>query len=84
MNGDTLISGAFLAYIGFFDHMYRRKLLSEWKEYLQESLNFPFSAEYGVIVVGKEPHYIEVQVVGLDEVLYSQNDFYVCNFHNCV
>lgn len=32
--GDTLIAGAFLSYIGFFDHYYRKILHESWKEYL--------------------------------------------------
>jgi len=32
--GDTLIAGAFLSYIGFFDHYYRKSLHENWKEYL--------------------------------------------------
>ena len=41
MPGDVLISGAFLAYIGFFDHFYRRVMLTNWKEYLKTTgINF--------------------------------------------
>lgn len=35
MCGDVLICGAFLSYIGFFDHFYRRILMSNWREYLK-------------------------------------------------
>jgi dynein heavy chain 1 len=35
MPGDVLISGAFLAYIGFFDHFYRKVMLTNWKSYLE-------------------------------------------------
>ena len=34
MIGDVLLSGAFLAYIGFFDHYYRQMLSSQWKEFI--------------------------------------------------
>ena len=30
--GDSLISSAFLTYIGFFDHFYRQQLSLDWKD----------------------------------------------------
>jgi dynein heavy chain 1, cytosolic len=35
LNGDTLLSAAFLGYIGFFDHFFRIKLLTKWRNYLE-------------------------------------------------
>jgi dynein heavy chain 1 len=35
MPGDVLLSSAFLAYIGFFDHFYRKVMISNWKNYLE-------------------------------------------------
>ena len=35
MCGDVLICGAFLSYIGFFDHFYRKVLMFNWREYLK-------------------------------------------------
>ena len=35
--GDSLIAGAFLTYIGFFDHFYRQSLEESWKEFLEIS-----------------------------------------------
>ncbi len=35
MLGDVFLSSAFLAYIGFFDHYYRKLLVSVWKNMLQ-------------------------------------------------
>jgi len=32
--GDSLIAGAFISYIGFFDHYYRKVLLNSFQEYL--------------------------------------------------
>ena len=29
------------------------------------------------MVVGEEPQYLKVKVVGFDEVLYAKNEFYV-------
>jgi dynein heavy chain 1 len=41
MPGDVLLSGAFLGYIGFFDHFYRKLMLNNWKEYLEDvGINF--------------------------------------------
>lgn len=33
--GDVLLSAAFLTYIGFFDHFYRKVVTNTWKEYIQ-------------------------------------------------
>jgi dynein heavy chain 1 len=33
MLGDVFLSSAFLSYIGFFDHYYRRMLISAWKQH---------------------------------------------------
>lgn len=35
MIGDVLLSGAFLAYVGFFDHFYRHNLIQTWKDYVE-------------------------------------------------
>lgn len=35
MLGDVFLSSAFLAYIGFFDHYYRKLLVNAWKTLLQ-------------------------------------------------
>ncbi len=35
MLGDVFLSSAFLAYIGFFDHYYRKLLVGVWKNMLQ-------------------------------------------------
>lgn len=40
--GDVLLSGAFCSYIGFFDHFYRRKLLSSFKDYLESTAAIHF------------------------------------------
>jgi len=32
--GDCLVSGAFLTYLGFFDHFHRRSLIEEWRDAL--------------------------------------------------
>jgi len=37
MLGDVFLSAAFLAYIGFFDHYYRKLLSSVWKSNLASS-----------------------------------------------
>ena len=37
MLGDVFLSSAFLAYIGFFDHYYRKLLISVWKTNLEFS-----------------------------------------------
>jgi dynein heavy chain 1, cytosolic len=34
MLGDVFLSSAFLAYIGFFDHYYRKLLVNVWKNIL--------------------------------------------------
>jgi dynein heavy chain 1, cytosolic len=34
MIGDVLLSGSFLAYIGFFDHFYRHSLMIAWKDFV--------------------------------------------------
>lgn len=34
MVGDVLISSAFLSYIGFFDHFYRKVITNTWKDYI--------------------------------------------------
>mmetsp|Transcript_2191 Transcript_2191/g.1957 ORF Transcript_2191/g.1957 Transcript_2191/m.1957 type:complete len:354 (+) Transcript_2191:1782-2843(+) len=34
MTGDVMLASAFLGYIGFFDHYYRRVLIGCWKDYL--------------------------------------------------
>ncbi len=31
MIGDVLLSSAFLTYIGFFDHFYRKVMMAAWK-----------------------------------------------------
>jgi dynein heavy chain 1 len=36
MLGDVFLSSAFLAYIGFFDHYYRKLLVGVWKNMLQQ------------------------------------------------
>jgi dynein heavy chain 1 len=35
MLGDVFLSSAFLSYIGFFDHYYRKLLVSAWKGTLE-------------------------------------------------
>lgn len=35
MIGDVLLSSAFLSYIGFFDHYYRKVVTNTWREYIQ-------------------------------------------------
>lgn len=35
LGGDSLISAAFLAYAGYFDHRGRRSLLAEWKNIVE-------------------------------------------------
>jgi dynein heavy chain 1 len=35
--GDVFLSSAFLAYIGFFDHYYRKLLISVWKNNLSNA-----------------------------------------------
>lgn len=37
MLGDVFLSSAFLSYIGFFDHYYRKLLMSAWKSTLETS-----------------------------------------------
>lgn len=37
MLGDVFLSSAFLAYIGFFDHYYRKLLMSVWRTNLEAS-----------------------------------------------
>lgn len=39
MIGDVLLSSAFLSYIGFFDHFYRKIIINTWKEYLTNVAN---------------------------------------------
>jgi len=37
--GDSLVSAAFLAYIGFFDFFYRKTLLKLWTKIIQQEIN---------------------------------------------
>lgn len=48
MLGDVFLSSAFLAYIGFFDHYYRKLLLGVWKNNL-ESLKIRYRGELALI-----------------------------------
>lgn len=43
ITGDTLLSGGFLAYIGFFDHFFRGKLLESWRDYLEHDAGLNFT-----------------------------------------
>jgi len=42
MIGDVLLSSAFLSYIGFFDHFYRKVVINTWKDYLSNSASISF------------------------------------------
>ena len=42
MVGDVLLSSAFLSYIGFFDHYYRKVILSTWRDYLNNNAYLVF------------------------------------------
>lgn len=47
MTGDVLLCGAFLTYIGFFDHFYRNLLVKHWQIMLQDSgINFRNDLNY--------------------------------------
>ena len=48
MLGDVFLSSSFLAYIGFFDHYYRKLLSSVWKTNL-ESSKIKFRGELSII-----------------------------------
>lgn len=48
MPGDVLLCGAFLTYIGFFDHFYRGKLIAHWQKYL-EKIGLKFRNELNFI-----------------------------------
>lgn len=48
MLGDVFLSSSFLAYIGFFDHYYRRLLSSVWKNSL-ESSKIKYRSELSII-----------------------------------
>lgn len=47
--GDSLIAAAFTSYIGFFDHYYRRVLLSSWKGLLETSTFVNFRKDLSLI-----------------------------------
>jgi dynein heavy chain 1 len=48
MLGDVFLSSAFLAYIGFFDHYYRKLLIGVWRTNL-ESAKIKFRRELSII-----------------------------------
>ncbi|CAD8134930.1 unnamed protein product [Paramecium octaurelia] len=49
MIGDVLLSSAFLSYIGFFDHFYRKVVLNTWKDYLQAQANISYRQDLSLI-----------------------------------
>ncbi|CAD7968195.1 unnamed protein product, partial [Amoebophrya sp. A25] len=48
LHGDTLLSAAFLAYIGFFDVYARQQVLREWETYLADERGLKFSPALSV------------------------------------
>ena len=52
--GDCLISAAFLTYGGIFDHKFRSKLISDWKDAL-ERLHIPFRDQLDLIEYLSKP-----------------------------
>jgi dynein heavy chain 1 len=48
MLGDVFLSSAFLAYIGFFDHYYRKLLMGVWKTNL-ETAKIKYRQELSII-----------------------------------
>lgn len=82
MPGDVLISGAFLAYIGFFDHFYRRVMLQNWKDYLKNT-GINFRAEMSLIeFLSKASDRLAWQSHNLpSDDLCTENAIILSNFH---
>jgi dynein heavy chain 1 len=82
MPGDVLISGAFLAYIGFFDHFYRKVMLHNWREYL-ESAGINFRNEMSLIeFLSKPSERLNWQTHNLpSDELCTENAIILSNFH---
>lgn len=55
MLGDVLTAGAFLGYIGYFDHFHRQSLLSNWKEYVDTS-GICFRHDISLVEFLSKPH----------------------------
>ena len=54
MIGDVLLSGAFLAYIGFFDHYFRHSLMVNWKDFV-EAQGVKFRADMSLVEFLSKP-----------------------------
>ncbi len=52
--GNVLLSGAFLTYIGFFDHLYRKSLMISWKQILDQEF-FKFRQNLELIEFLSQP-----------------------------
>lgn len=53
--GDVLLSAGFCAYIGFFDHFYRKVLTSSFRDYLETSAFISFRKELSLIEFLSKP-----------------------------
>jgi dynein heavy chain 1, cytosolic len=49
MIGDVLLSSAFLSYIGFFDHYYRKVVSNTWKDYIQNVAQLQMRPDLSII-----------------------------------
>ena len=49
MTGDVFLSSAFLSYVGFFDHYYRKSLITYWKNYIQETAQMLLKSDLSLI-----------------------------------
>ena len=54
MIGDVLLSGSFLAYIGFFDHFYRHSLMVTWKDFI-DAQGIKFRGEMSLVEFLSKP-----------------------------
>ena len=53
--GDVLLSGAFCSYIGFFDHFYRRVLMTSFRDYLENSAFIRFRKDLSLLEFLSKP-----------------------------
>ncbi len=53
--GDVLLSSAFCAYIGFFDHFYRKVLLNSFRDYLENVAFITFRKDLSLLEFLSKP-----------------------------
>ena len=84
MVGNVLLSSAFLTYIGFFDHLYRKSLMINWKTILEsEGLKFRQNLELiEFLSTPIEKHQWKICGLPQDE-LCIENAIILSHFERC-